>query len=213
MDKFISYSILEKYVPVLDKDVPIMGRKATSMESKATPMEMRYVMKMTENEDGTIEFQANKKSKWLWRWGLKGFCSIPLVLCVVLLSTSNKYYSFNHFVNSGDLSIVWISILIFMFGWVISKLKMTQAHRTFYRLTRHGIELRKGILAEEILTVPWRAVKMVKVLRRDIDLMMNQGQVHVECAGDTYPEIIFKGLDEWDQVKDILLERMAMDRK
>gem|GEM_PF-5361030 len=166
-------------------------------------------MKMIENQDGTIEFQSTKKSKWFWRWGLKWLCAVPLVLCIILLLTSDAYYSFNKFVNSDDPKIVGIGILIFMFGWAVSKFKMAQAHRTFYRLTKYGIEIRTGITHEEVLTVPWKAVRIVKVFRRDIDLMMNQGQVHVECAGDTYPEIEFKGLDNWDEVKDILLERMA----
>jgi len=61
--------------------------------------------------------------------------------------------------------------------------------------------------------VPWRAVRMVKVFRRDVDIAMKQGQVHVECAGDEYPEIVFKGLDNWEEVKDILLERMALAGK
>jgi len=168
-------------------------------------------MKM--NENGTLEFQATAKSKWLWRWGLKWLCVIPLILCVILLFTSNEYYSFSKFVNSDDPKILGICILIFVVGWVVSKFKMAQAHRTFYRLTKYGIEIRKGITSEEVLTVPWRAVRMVKVLRRDADLLMKLGQVHVECAGDEYPEIKFKGLDNWDEVKDMILERMAVAGK
>jgi len=171
-------------------------------------------MKMTEKEDGTIEFQANKRSKWLWRWGLKWLCAIPLFLFVVISLATNQYYSFANFYNSHDgLKMLGIGVLIYMFGYTVSRFKMAQAHRTFYRLTKYGIEIRKGITHEEALTVPWQAVRMVKIFRRDIDLMMSQGQVHVECAGDEYPEIEFKGLDNWEEVKDILLERMALAGK
>ena len=86
---------------------------------------------------------------------------------------------------------------------------MAQAHRTFYRLTKYGIEIRTGITYEEVVTVPWQAVRMVKVFRTDHDLILKQGQVHVECAGDDYPEIKFKGLDNWVEVKELLLERMV----
>lgn len=168
-------------------------------------------MKMIENEDGTIEFQATKKSKWFWRWGLKWLCAIPLGLVVLVLISKLVSTSYQTYDGFGDM--LMYTALFFVAGWMISKFKMAQAHRTFYRLTKYGIELRNGITHEEVVTVPWKAVRMVKVFRRDIDLMMNQGQVHVECAGDTYPEIEFRGLDNWEEVKDILLERMAMAGK
>ena len=169
-------------------------------------------MKMTENEDGTIEFQATKKSKWFWRWGYNSVSLLPLAfLCLTtwLSISGNPYNSF----GSKDVMVIMIGVGFAFAGWLFAKFKMAQAKRTFYRLTKHGIEIRSGITHEEVLTVPWSAVRLVTVFRRDIDLMLSQGQVHVECAGDTYPEIEFKGLDNWEEVKDILLERMAMAGK
>ncbi len=169
-------------------------------------------MKMIENEDGTIEFQATQKSKWFWRWGFAVVSLLPLAfLCLMtwLWLRDNPYHQFEF----SDLNLILIGIGIAFVGWLFGKFKMAQAKRTFYRLTKHGIEIRSGITHEEALTVPWQAVRMVKVFRRDIDLMMNQGQVYVECAGDTYPEIEFKGLDNFEEVKDILLERMAIAGK
>jgi len=165
-------------------------------------------MKMVENEDGTIEFQATKKSKWFYRWGLKWLCAIPLLAVVLVLISKLVSTSYQRYDDFGDM--LMYTGLFFVAGWMVSKFKMAQAHRTFYRLTKYGIEIRTGVMHEEVITVPWQAVRMVKVFRTDADLIMKQGQIHVECAGDNYPEIKFKGLDNWDEVKGLLLERMAL---
>jgi len=169
-------------------------------------------MKMTENEDGTIEFQATKKSKWFWRWGFSLVSLLPLAFLCLMVWLSLKSNPYHHF-DTDDVIVILLGVGIAFVGWLFGKFKMEQAKRKFYRLTKHGIEIKSGITHEETLTVPWQAVRMVKVFRRDVDMALKQGQVHVECAGDAHPEIEFKGLDNWEEVKDILLERMAAAKK
>ena len=82
------------------------------------------------------------------------------------------------------------------------------ARRTKYQLTQHGVEMIKGVVSQRTITVPYRHIRLVGMLKRDIDRLFGTGVITIESAGNAMPEISLKGIERPDMVKQLIEERI-----
>jgi uncharacterized membrane protein YdbT with pleckstrin-like domain len=159
----------------------------------------------------TIEIKKSERLMKFW-WLIS-----PIGILVVAVAVWGIWMEWNHSYSVRnflmDRENTWVCLLVIVCGaaWaMLPKAIIWYLKRTSYWLTEYGIEKNWGLVALRTMTVPYKHVRMVTMVKRDVDRLTGSttGLLQIECAGDARPDLVMRGIEDPHLIKQLIEERI-----